>query len=69
MPCATADTVGASPCRLRFHPLGPGKAVPFAVTVKLADLTTRKHYPGGHAIDLLVNGKPFPLGTFALTLS
>ena len=49
--------------------LSPAGAVPFAVTVKLADLTTRKHHPGRHAIDLLVNGKPFPLGTFVLTLS
>ena len=31
------------------------------IRVKLADLTTRKHYAGRHAIGLLVNGLRFPL--------
>jgi 3-methyladenine DNA glycosylase AlkC len=41
-------------------------SLPIRITVKLADLTTRKHYPGRHAIDLLVNGRRYPLGSFTL---
>ncbi len=33
-------------------------------TVSLDDLTTRKHYPGRHVIDLLVNGRITSLGAF-----
>lgn len=31
-------------------------------TVSLEDLTTRRHYPGRHRLDALVNGVAFPLG-------
>ena len=47
--------------------LPPKHTVPIAIRVKLADLTTRKHHTGRHAIDLLVNGVRFPLGAFRLT--
>jgi hypothetical protein len=30
--------------------------------VSFADLTTRKHYPGRHLVELLVNGVPIALG-------
>lgn len=36
-------------------------------TLRLADLTTRKHHPGEHRIDLQINGERFPLGAFTLT--
>lgn len=52
--------------KLKRIPLAPRTAVPLVITVKLGDLTTRKHHPGRHAIDLLVNGRPFPLGFFVL---
>jgi hypothetical protein len=29
-------------------------------------MSTRKHYPGSHAVDLLINGVPYPLGSVAL---
>jgi 3-methyladenine DNA glycosylase AlkC len=32
--------------------------------VSFASMTTRKHYPGTHALDVLVNGETFPLGEF-----
>jgi 3-methyladenine DNA glycosylase AlkC len=35
--------------------------------LKLADLTTRRHHPGVHRVELQVNGQRFPLGTFTLT--
>jgi 3-methyladenine DNA glycosylase AlkC len=33
-------------------------------TISLADLTTRKHYPGEHKVEALLNGMPVPLGSF-----
>jgi 3-methyladenine DNA glycosylase AlkC len=30
--------------------------------VSFADLTTRRHYPGVHRLDLLLNGVPYPIG-------
>jgi hypothetical protein len=29
-------------------------------------MTTRKHYPGQHQVDVIVNGVPFPAGSFLL---
>lgn len=37
--------------------------------VKLVDLTTRRHYPGEHRIELRINGVDFPLGGFEATAS
>jgi hypothetical protein len=33
-------------------------------TRSFADMTTRRHHPGTHAAELLVNGARFPLGEF-----
>jgi 3-methyladenine DNA glycosylase AlkC len=45
----------------------PGKSkISLRARVSLADLTTRKHYPGRHSIDLLVNGVRFDLCEFEL---
>ncbi len=52
--------------KLKRLTLGRGEAASLRITVKLADLTTRKHYPGEHRIELLVNGQRLPLGTFSL---
>jgi hypothetical protein len=35
--------------------------------VSLAEMTTRKHYPGRHVVDVVVNGPTKPLGSFVLT--
>ena len=35
--------------------------------VSLAEMTTRKHYPGTHRVEALINGRVEPLGSFALT--
>ena len=32
----------------------------------LADLTTRKHYPGRHVVEAQVDGRPRPIGAFTL---
>lgn len=36
--------------------------------LSLANMTTRKHYPGTHQVDLLINGRRYPLGSFELLL-
>jgi hypothetical protein len=36
----------------------------FEGKVSFAQMTTRRHYPGRHRIEVLVNGVAFPLGEF-----
>ncbi len=46
--------------------LAPGERVSLRKSVTLKPLTTRRHYPGRHRVDLLINGRPLPLGAFTL---
>ncbi|MBL8513801.1 MAG: DNA alkylation repair protein [Betaproteobacteria bacterium] len=46
--------------------LDDGERVCLKKRVTLADLTTRKHHPGKHAVDALINGHAVPLGAFTL---
>src|SRR5690606_14547189 len=39
-------------------------AVAMSKTISLAMMTTRKHYPGTHRVEVLLNGRPAPLGEF-----
>jgi 3-methyladenine DNA glycosylase AlkC len=59
---------GTSPkvFKLRAVELAPGGTVSFRKRVTLAELTTRKHYPGEHRVEALVNGTVLPLGSFVL---
>lgn len=50
--------------KLRRLGLEPRAAVPLTIQVSFADMTTRKHYPGTHRLELRVNGEPLPLGEF-----
>lgn len=52
--------------KLKAIDLPPGAAVTFRKSVSLADLTTRRHYPGRHAVDALVNGQVLPIGFFTI---
>lgn len=47
--------------------LAPGETVTLGKTLSLAQMTTRTHYPGRHAVALLLNGRSLPLGHFDLT--
>jgi 3-methyladenine DNA glycosylase AlkC len=47
--------------------LEPGVDLPIGHTLRLADLTTRRHHPGEHRLELQINGERFPLGAFTLT--
>ncbi|MBI4000397.1 MAG: DNA alkylation repair protein [Nitrospira defluvii] len=52
--------------KLKTVELAPQEAVPLSKTLSLAQLTTRRHYPGRHNMELMVNGRAYPLGTFDL---
>ena len=52
--------------KMRVVVLSPGAEARLAKKVTLADLTTRRHHAGKHAVDALVNGTPAPLGAFEL---
>ncbi len=46
--------------------LAAGESVSLRKTVSLADLTTRRHYPGRHPVELQMNGVATALGSFTL---
>jgi 3-methyladenine DNA glycosylase AlkC len=50
--------------KLRKVELPAGGRTVLRGTVSFAPMTTRRHHPGRHRIDLLVNGVARPLGTF-----
>jgi 3-methyladenine DNA glycosylase AlkC len=52
--------------KLKTVELAPREAVQFNKKLSLIQLTTRRHYPGTHHVDLMVNGRAYPLGTFEL---
>lgn len=53
--------------KLKELDLAPGDHAELEKRISLADMTTRKHYPGLHRIDLLLNGNTIPLGKFELS--
>ena len=52
--------------KLKTIELAPGGTVDLRKAVTLADLTTRRHYPGRHPVELLINARPSPIGHFDL---
>jgi 3-methyladenine DNA glycosylase AlkC len=55
--------------KLRKLTLAPGDRVALGSTISFADMTTRRHYPGRHRLDLLINGVAHPLAEFEVTRS
>lgn len=53
--------------KLKAADLEPGATLSCRKTVSLADLTTRQHYLGRHHVDVLVNGRIEPIGSFVVT--
>ncbi|RJL05125.1 hypothetical protein [Paracoccus siganidrum] len=48
--------------KLRALTLQPGEKIMLSATLSFAAMTTRRHYPGHHRIDALINGEAHPLG-------
>ncbi|MEP6834470.1 MAG: DNA alkylation repair protein [Gemmatimonas sp.] len=53
--------------KLRTLELGPKEGVALQKSISLKQHTTRKHYPGTHLVEVLLNGKARRLGTFEIT--
>ncbi|MEH6825503.1 MAG: DNA alkylation repair protein [Motiliproteus sp.] len=52
--------------KLRSLDFAPGQTVRLQKQVSCREMSTRRHYPGKHRIDLLINGQIFSLGAFDL---
>ncbi len=50
--------------KLKTLDLAPGETGRVGKTISLAELTTRKHFPGEHRVEAVVNGETRPLGSF-----
>lgn len=48
--------------------LGPGETLTIAKSQTIRDFSTRKHYPGKHEVEIMVNGEKLAKGTFRLTV-
>lgn len=58
--------VSAKVFKLKTVTLRHGERVVVGKTIDLSDLTTRKHHPGWHAVELRINGNAHPVGGFEL---
>lgn len=52
--------------KLKTLELAPQQSITLNKTISFAPMTTRKHYPGEHKIELLLNGQAQPVGVFEL---
>lgn len=52
--------------KLKAVELAPKEVIHMRKTISLADMTTRKHYPGSHKVEVLLNGSARRLGAFDL---
>jgi hypothetical protein len=59
---------GTSPkvFKVRSVELGAGERATLSKLISLRQHTTRTHYPGEHAVEVVVNGDPHPAGSFVL---
>ncbi|MFW2382186.1 MAG: DNA alkylation repair protein [Acidimicrobiales bacterium] len=46
--------------------LGAGESAVVSKTVSVAQHSTRKHYPGEHAVEVMINGTARPIGSFTI---
>jgi len=61
-----ARGTGAKTFKLKAVDLVPGGSLRLSKKIALKQLTTRKHYPGVHRVEALLNGKRVKLGQFIL---
>jgi 3-methyladenine DNA glycosylase AlkC len=50
--------------KIKAIELGAGASADLKARVSLKQMTTRKHYPGEHRAEAIINGTSFPLGNF-----
>jgi 3-methyladenine DNA glycosylase AlkC len=53
--------------KLKAQEFSPGEQLSFRKKVSLKTMSTRKHYPGIHKVEAVINGEVFELGEFELT--
>ncbi len=53
--------------KLKTVEFAPRATLHFEKKLSLADLTTRRHFPGRHRVEVLLNGRAVALGEFMLT--
>jgi 3-methyladenine DNA glycosylase AlkC len=61
-----AHGTGAKTFKLRAVELAPRESAAFEKKIALRQLTTRRHYPGVHRVEALLNGERRKLGEFSL---
>jgi 3-methyladenine DNA glycosylase AlkC len=61
-----ARGTGAKTFKLKALELAPGERALLGKKISLKQHTTRKHYPGEHRLEALLNGQRIPLGKFLL---
>ena len=61
-----ARGTGAKTFKMKALTLAPRARVTVTKKIGLRQLTTRKHYPGIHKVEALLNGRRMALGSFAL---
>jgi 3-methyladenine DNA glycosylase AlkC len=52
--------------KLRTFDLGPGETVALSIRQTIKDFSTRRHHPGTHEVELIVNGKTMAHAAFDL---
>jgi 3-methyladenine DNA glycosylase AlkC len=52
--------------KLKALELAPGQTAVLAKTLSLKEMSTRKHYPGAHRVEVILNGEAHALGAFEL---
>jgi hypothetical protein len=57
---------GAKTFKMKAVELAPGECVVLSKRISLRQLTTRRHYPGTHRVEALLNGVRRKLGEFRL---
>jgi 3-methyladenine DNA glycosylase AlkC len=53
--------------KLKGLRLAPGQTISLSKSISLAEMTTRKHFPGPHKVEAILNGRPLAETFFHLT--
>lgn len=61
-----ANGVGIKVFKLASVDVAPRASIELRKTISLEELTTRRHYPGEHKVDVQINGVATPIGSFKL---